>query len=139
MIDVRGIANRAIQPVNPNIPAIYFRSQGYTTNPAGKQIPAFQPGAGVIIQLQAMRGSDLKHIENYNQQNVYRNVRMWGYTQGLVRTDSRGGDILQFPESPGDVNQTWLVSAVLENWPTWSSLIVCLQRNTWVDILPVSP
>lgn len=139
MIDVRGIANRSIQPVNPNIPAIYYRNSGYTTTPSGKQVPAFDPGQGVIIQLQALKGSDLKHVENLNLQNVYRNVRMWGYTQGVVRVDSRGGDVILFPESPGDVNQTWLVSAVLENWPTWSSVIVCLQRDTFVDFLPGVP
>lgn len=133
MINVRGIANAAIQPVNPNIAAQYFASTGYATDAAGKRTPSFAVAVPVTIQSQAVSGAALKHIEGLNLQNVYRNVRMWGNTQGVVRPDTKGGDILHFPQVPGGVVQKWLVTHVLETWPEWCSLIVCLQRE------PVAP
>lgn len=128
MINVRGIANNAIQPVNPNIAAQYRASNGYTTNAAGKRDPVFAAAVPVVIQAQAVSGSALKHIEGLNLQNVYRNVRMWGNGQGVVRPDAKGGDMLDFPQIPGGAVQPWLVTHVLETWPEWCSLIVCLQR-----------
>lgn len=129
MINVRGIANNAIQPVNRNIVAQYLASTGYTTNAAGKRDPSFAAAVDVVIQAQAVSGSALKHIEGLNLQNVYRNVRMWGNTQGVVRPDAKGGDVLHFPQIPGGVAQKWLVTHVLETWPEWCSVIVCLQRE----------
>ena len=129
MINVRGIANAAIQPVNQNISAFYSPSTGYTTNAAGKRASTYGASQTVQVQAQAASGSDLKHVENLNVQNVYRNVRMWGNTQGVVRPDAKGGDILQFPQIPGGAVQTWLVVAVLETWPEWCSVVACLQRT----------
>lgn len=129
MINVRAIANAAIQPVNENIGAQYRASTGYTTNPAGKRTPTFAAEVPVQIQAQAVKGSDLRHINSLNVQNVYRNVRMWGNTQGVVRLEAKGGDLLRFPQVPGGQVETWLVVAVLETWPTWCSLIVCLQTD----------
>lgn len=130
MINVRGIANAAIQPVSPNITADYFASTGYATNPAGKRAPSYAAGVPVQIQSQAASGSDLKHVEKLNIENIYRNVRMWGNTQGVVRPDAKGGDLLRFPIVPAGTIQTWLVVKVLETWPTWCSVIVCLQTDT---------
>lgn len=128
MINVRGIANNAIQPVNPNITAQYQASTGYTTSTAGRRTPTYAASVEVIVQAQAAKSSDLKHVENLNVQNVYRNIRMWGNTQGVVRPDAKGGDLLTFPQVPGTPAQLWLVVAVLETWPDWCSLVVCLQR-----------
>lgn len=129
-VPLRSIANSAVQSVNPNIVANYYASTGSTTDASGKRSPAFAPVASVVIQVQAARGKDLEHVANLNMQNIYRNVRMWGNTQGVVRPDARGGDLLRFPQIPGGADQTWLVVAVLETWPTWCSLIVCLQTDT---------
>lgn len=132
MINVRGIANSAIQPVNPNIVGVLRSSTGFTTNTAGKRTATYAANASVILQVQAARSSDLEHVENLNLQETYRNVRMWGNTQGVVRVTGKGGDLLQFPEVPGGTTRVWLVVAVLETWPEWCSLIVCLQTDVAV-------
>lgn len=130
MINVRGIANAAIQPVNVNIAATYYASTGSVTNPAGKRAPSYAAAVPVQIQAQAVKGSQLEHVANVNVQSVYKNVRMWGNTQGVVRPDAKGGDLLRFPNVPAGTIQTWLVVAVLETWPEWCSLVVCLQTDT---------
>lgn len=129
-INVRGIANAAIQVVNPNISATYYASTGPTTNAAGKRTPTYAAPVTVQIQAQAVKGSDLKHVENLNVQSVYKNVRMWGNAQGVVRPNVKGGDLLRFPNVPAGTIQTWLVVVVLETWPDWCSVIACLQADT---------
>lgn len=128
-INVRGIANAAIQPVNENIPAQYLASTGYTTNAAGKRVGTYAAAVPVMIQAQAARGKDLEHIDGLNMQAVYKNVRMWGNTQGVQRVTAKGGDLLYFPEVPAGTLRVWKVEAVLETWATWCSLIVCLQTD----------
>lgn len=129
MINVRGIANAAIQTVNPNIAALYRASTGFTTNAAGKQTPTYAAEVEVIIQAQAASTSQLKLVEKLNMQDIYRNVRMWGNTQGIVRPDAKGGDLLTFPQVPGGAPQVWKVVKVLETWRDWCSCIVCLQTD----------
>lgn len=130
MINVRGIANAAIQPVNPNITAKLYSSTGSTESASYKQLPTYAAEVDVQVQVQAVRAKDLEHIANLNLQALYRNARMWGNTQGVVRPDAKGGDLLRFPQVPGGADQTWLVVAVLETWPAWCSLIVQLQTDT---------
>lgn len=129
-INVRGIANNAIQPVNENILVEYFASNGYTIGASGKQQAQYVlPGVSFPAQVQAAKGKDLEHVANLNMQAVYRNVRLWGNAQGVVRPDAKGGDLFRFPQVPTGTIQTWLVVAVLETWPAWCSLIVCLQTD----------
>lgn len=128
-INVRGLANAAIQVVNPNIAASYLRSTGSVTDAAGKRAPSYAAPVTVQIQAQAAKSKDLEHVENLNMQGVYKNVRMWGDTQGIVRPEAKGGDLLLFPNVPAGTNHTWLVVAVLETWPAWCSVIACLQTD----------
>lgn len=129
MINVRGIANAAIQSVNPNIEAQYRASVGYTTTPSGKQTPNYAASVPVQIQAQAVRGKDLDHVNNLNLEAIYKNVRMWGNTQGVERPLAKGGDLLTFPNVPGANASVWLVVAVLETWPQWCSVIVQMQTD----------
>lgn len=128
-LDVRGIANASIQPVNPNIAAQYVASTGSNTNAAGKRTPIYAAPLPVMIQAQAAKASELQHVEKLNMQEVYKNVRMWGNTQGVVRIEAKGGDLLYFPNVPAGTVRVWLVVAVLETWPTWCSVIACLQTT----------
>lgn len=128
-MNLRAIANAAIQPVNPNITAGYIASTGFVENAAGKQVPSYAASVPTVVQVQAAKGSDLEHIANLNVEKIYRNVRMFGNTQGVVRPDAKGGDLLTFPQVPAGTIQTWLVVAVLETWPDWCSVIVCLQAS----------
>lgn len=128
-INVRGIANASIQTVNPNIGADYLASTGSVLNAAGKPTPTYAAVAAVQIQAQAAKSKDLEHVNNLNMQSIYKNVRMWGNTQGVVRPDAKGGDLLKFPNVPGGPIKVWKVEAVLETWPAWCSLVVCMQTD----------
>lgn len=128
-MNLRAIANAAIQAVNPNITAGYIASTGFAENAAGKQVPQYAASVPAVVQVQAAKGSDLEHVANLNVEKIYRNVRMFGNTQGVVRPDAKGGDLLTFPQVPAGTAQTWLVVAVLETWPDWCSVIVCLQTS----------
>ncbi len=126
MINLRAIANSAIQQINPNIIGTLLRSTGYTTQPGGKRAPTFATLTGEI-QVQAIGAKDLEHMNFLNIQGVMRLVYIWGNWAGVVRADQKGGDILQFPQIPGSEVQDWRVVNVKETWPTWSSVIVVLQ------------
>lgn len=125
-MNIRGMANQAIQVVNPNIPAIWLQANGYTTNSAGIQTPV-QISNSILVQVQGVDGTDLKHIDALNIQGVFRSVVMYGNPQGAVRIDARGGDILQFPETPSATVQNWKVIRVNETWDIWARVLVTLQ------------
>lgn len=127
-MNLHGIVRGAITSVNPDITAMFQRSTGNTVSAAGKQVPTYATAVPVQIQAQATDGDDLKHIEALNIQGVFRAVYMYGNTQGVVRPNQKGGDLLQFEQTPGSGQQTWLVVKVTETWPDWSRVLVCLQQ-----------
>lgn len=128
MIDVHALANSAIQQINADITATLLRSNGYTTLPSGKQVPAFLTFSGPI-QVQGVSAADLRHIDNLNIQGVLRTVYLLGNWAGVVRADQKGGDIMKFPQVPGAAVQDWLVVSIKETWPQWCSVIVNLQST----------
>ena len=123
-MNLRGMANGVTRSINPNIPATLKRSVGYVTDAAGKRIPQFQEFTGTI-QVQPMGTGDLQHAEFLNLQGVLRAVYIHGNWAGVVRGDAKGGDVLIFSEA-GE-NKTWHVVSVVEAWPDWTKVIVCLQ------------
>lgn len=126
LIDVRKLANPITQVTNENQLITWNQSTGYTTNPAGKRVPT-STETSIQAQIQGLSGEDLKHIDGLNMQGVFRSVHMFANIQGVVRIDAQGGDTLVFPEIPGGANKTWLITNVMETWPTWSRVIVMLQ------------
>lgn len=135
-LNVRGLANSAIQAVNPNIIGTFYASTPPTTDPATRKlVPGYAAGVNVSIQVQAMDGPNLRHLDELNVEGVVRSVHMWGNTQGVVRVNQQGGDLLYFPEIPNGTRRIWKVVKVIETWPDWSHVAVCLQT----DPLPPSP
>lgn len=128
MIDVRSIANSAIQITNLNISVTWLRSTGYTTGADGSRTPT-TTSSTVEAQVQGLSAQDLQHIDALNIEGVKRSVHMYGDVQGVVRVDQKGGDILQFPEVPGGTVRNWSVISVMETWPTWARVIVVLQNS----------
>lgn len=127
-MDIFGIANSAIQAVNENINAVWRRSAGYLIDEAGLQEPQYIDES-VDVQVQAVSGSSLKFVEGLNIQGVMRSVFMYGNVQGIVRSDERGGDLILFPQVPGDRVQAWKVVTVVETWADWAHVIVVLQED----------
>lgn len=125
-MNVYAIANSVIQSANQDIDAVWLRSTGYTTDAAGRRTNASQRNT-VRIQVQGLSAGELAHTDGLNIQGVRRAVYMFGNLQGVVRADKQGGDILQFPEIPGQSAKDWRVVHVLETWPEWSKVVVVMQ------------
>jgi len=125
-MNIRGIANKFTQVVNPNQKINWIQSNGYLTDDAGKRTPKTIT-LTVDAQVQALSAIDLKHIDGLNITGVMRSVYMYGNAAGVVRADQLGGDILVFPEVPGGCNRNWLITQVMETWSDWCHVIVTLQ------------
>lgn len=128
-MNLRATANSRTQTINPNLVIELLRSNGYTVGPAFKQIPAFISVSGEA-QIQALSGKDLMHLNNMNIQGVSRKVYLYGNWMGVVRSDEKGGDVLVFPQAPGEPNQQWKIRTVFETWPDWCAVGVSLQVGT---------
>jgi hypothetical protein len=124
-LNLHNLVASSIGQVNSFIPATISQSTGYTTAADGRQIPAYSAPIPVSIQVQDLSSDDLKKIDGINIQGsmsaVYLSGAKWN---GVVRVGMQGGDLLVFR------NQTWLVVAVLENFPDWSKLAVVLQNGS---------
>ncbi|RYY79934.1 MAG: hypothetical protein EOO69_04515 [Moraxellaceae bacterium] len=126
-MNLHGIVRGAINAVNPDIPAVLKRSTGeYDTAPDGGRTPQYVTCTG-NIQVQGVNGRDLEHVNNMNIQGVLRTVFLPGQAFGVIRASQQGGDLLHFAEPSGGKTQAWRVVHVLETWPEWSKVIVCLQ------------
>lgn len=125
-MDLRGIANAVSSTVNPNSPVRVQRSDGYTIGAGRRQVPAYTSVDG-FGQVQALDGKDLQQLDGLNIQGTVRAVYLRGALAGVIRPDSKGGDLVQTLDSDGNVLQTWLVVKVLESWPTWTKAAIVLQ------------
>ncbi len=126
-MNLRALANPVIQWTNPNISVTWIQSTGYTTGGDGTRTTTTSSST-IQAQVQGLSANDLQHIDGLNIEGVKRSVHMYGNVQGVVRADSKGGDILQFPEIPGGTIMNWRVIQVMETWPDWSRVIVVLQN-----------
>lgn len=124
---LRSIVNGAIQGINRDQPIAWVQNSGYTTAADGKRTPN-QTSTQVWANVQALSGTDLRHVDGLNMQGIMRSVYLRGDVEGIVRAQGKGGDILQFPMVPGGTVQNWLVTLVMETWPTWARVIVTLQN-----------
>ena len=120
-MNLRAIANAATQSINPNTPVTVKASSGYTIDPATRrQVPAYTTETGQA-NIQALDGKDLKQLDGLNIQGTSRAAYLYGNLAGVVRPDSKGGDLVEFN------SQSWLVVKVLETWPDWCKVAIVYQ------------
>ena len=115
------MVNVASGTVNPNVEVTVLRSTGYTIGAGRKQIPNYASGVSGLAQIQALDSVDLKQLDGLNIQGTVRAIYLRGSLAGVVRPAGTGGDIIKI----GD--ETWLVTKVLEHWPTWTKAAITLQ------------
>lgn len=131
-MNLRGIANSVTSTVNPNTPAQLSRSTGYTTTDSGKRAPVYAAPVTAQVQVQALSGPQIQHLDSLNVAGVLRSARLNGDWRNVYRVDSQGGDLIAFggtPDVPASLqNTTWLVVQVFETWPDWCSLAIQLQK-----------
>lgn len=126
MINLRGLANAAIQGVNPNTQITVRISDGYEIDPATlRQVPSYldYPAMGNV---QALDGDDLAQVNNLNIQGTIRAVYLYGSLSGVIRPDSVSVSRLIFTSNESGVckEREWNVFKVLETWSTWCKVAV---------------
>lgn len=131
MINVRAAANKAIQVVNPNEGGWLYTSTGFTVSPTTKkQVPSYAAPEAVRLQIQAVDGPNLRHLDGLNIEGLVRSVHMWGNVLGIERVSQKGGDLLYFRDVPTGTLRVWKVVKVIETWRDWCHLIVNLQTDS---------
>jgi hypothetical protein len=128
-MDLRGLANSVSNTVNANVIVTVQASTGYTVATSGlRQTPSYAAGVTGPAQLQALDGSELKKIDGLNIQGVVRAIYLRGPLAGVVRPNSKGGDLVTIASpAPAELIGTWLVVKVLESWPLWTKCAIWLQ------------
>lgn len=130
-MNLRGIANNAIQGINPNISVVVRLPNGYTIDPATrKQVPAYidTPAKG---QLQALDGDDLKQMLGLNIQGTIRAMYLYGSLAGVIRPDGSSQSHIIFTSNEAGVTKSrqWGVFKVLESWQTWCKVAIVYQDS----------
>ena len=126
-MNLHAIVRSIILAVNPDRAGTWRRSSGSTTAADGTRTPTYIDTV-VQLQIQALTGRDLSHLNMLNIQGVQRVVYMYSNVQGVVRVDNKGGDLLLFPQDLGGTVNTWKVVVVLETWSEgWCKIGVTLQ------------
>lgn len=93
-MNLRQIVNPLTSTVNSNILVTLQISNGYSIGAGQRQMPLYKPAITGIAQIQALDGSDLRQIENLNIQGTLRSLYLYGGLAGVMRSDSKGGDII---------------------------------------------
>lgn len=147
-MDLRGLANSVTSTVNPNTIVTVKRSTGYTIGAGRKQVPQYAAPVSGPGQIQALDSVDLKQLDGLNIQGDVRAIYLRGVLAGVVRPQSKGGDIISIPllafgfqpdnqpfdtvpfiDQNGTYAINWLVVKVLETWPTWTKAAIVLQAS----------
>lgn len=130
-MDLRGIANQVSDTVNPNIIVQLQTSAGAPTiGVGGRQQAAYNAPITGPAQIQALDNVDLKKIEGMNLSGSIRALYMKGNLAGVIRPDSKGGDLVTINSAPGVpllFVGVWLVAKVLESWPLWTKVVIVKQ------------
>lgn len=131
-MNLHAVVRGAITAINADVVATLRRSGGFTTLPDGTQRPEYTDVPGIIVQVQALSGDDLKQIEGLNIQGVKRVAYLNGAALAIVRNLQFGGGLFIFPPGTMPEGDTWLVTQSLEQWgpgAEWSKILIVLQNG----------
>lgn len=123
-MNLHGLISGAIGSVNPFVTVTINASTGYTTDAAGARMPTYST-LSATTQIQALSATDLKQIDSLNIQGIHRKLYFYGEVDGIIRSLSKGGDTVTFPDS-----SVWLVTLPTEQWPDWCAVVVTLQDGS---------
>ncbi len=130
-MNLHSIAVGYVSAVNPLQACSVQISNGYTTNPDGTRVPAYQPAVTIQGQVQALTYKDLIQTEGLNLQGSRYAIYLYGDIEAIVRADNKGGDLITLPNG-----QVYLVAQVLEHWfdgPStswWCKVVATLQNGS---------
>lgn len=137
-LNIRAMANTAIQAVNPDVTVMILRSTGSTTDASGHRTGTYTP-VYARAQVQATSYNDRIMLDSLNIQGVSRIVYLEAAVVGIIRIDKAGGDQIVFPpglmpeDTPNPVTgkaPVWLVTHVLEVYSSgWRKVSCTLQDS----------
>lgn len=124
-MNLREIANSAIQVINPDQTITWKRSTGWQIVNY-QQVPTYEE-IECLGNVQALSDEQLRHANDMNLSGVMRSVYLSQNAMGVSFRQIRGGDILTFREFE-DVEPTkWKVVHSAETWDSWCH-VICVQQ-----------
>ena len=82
----------------------------------------------LTADIQPVTWRDIQQLNALNIQGVRWKAYLFGEVDGLVRPESKGGDLIVIP--PGVIHSgTWLVAQILEQWQDWVCAAITLQNG----------
>lgn len=126
-MDLHKIVRTAINTVNPDRLASLKVSIGYDQNPDGdgEQVPVYASEVQIRAQVQALQFTDLQQLDGLNLQDERYAIYVAGNLHGVLRPDSKGGDLITFLDN----NEIYLTAMVLERWPDWCKIAATRQMG----------
>jgi hypothetical protein len=127
-MNLHAIAAGYVGAVNPPLLCQLQPSTGYTQTADGTQVPAYGAIIELYTQLQALTYQDLMKMQGLNIAGVRKAGYLYGAWDGVVRSASKGGDLLTTPD--GNI---WLCAYVLENWDisaNWTKVVLTQQNGS---------
>jgi len=132
-MNLRGIANRSTQRINPNLPAQAKASTGYTTGASGKRVPSYADPVNITVQIQALGKKEIEHLDALNISGTETAAYVDMQLSAVDRVTQSGGDLIVIGSAttiPVQLrNTTWIVTAVLEGWTVSGWCKVGLTRQ----------
>lgn len=132
-MNLRGVANRATQRINPNITAQAKVCTGYTTAGTGKRTPSYADPVNIIVQIQALSKKEIEHLDALNISGTETAAYVDMQLTAVDRVKQSGGDLIVIGSAatipPQLRGTTWLVTAVLEGWTVSGWCKVGLTRQ----------
>lgn len=122
-MNLHGLASAAVGVVNPLITVSIRVSTGNTDQADGSRVPSYAAAVSRQAQMQPISGSDLRHLDALNLQGEFVGFYINGQVDGLIRSESKGGDLITTPDG-----KVYLVTQVLESWPDWCKVAATLQN-----------
>lgn len=124
-MNLRNIANKAIQAINPDQTITWKRSTGWQIVDF-VQVPSYEE-IECLGNVQALSDAQLKHANDMNLSGVMRSVYLSQNAMGVSFRQIRGGDILSFREFEDIEPTEWKVVHSAETWDNWCHVIVVQQ------------
>ena len=123
MVNLRAIANKMTQTINPNITVGWRAYAGFAVGPSGKVTPSYAASVPLVAQVQALTKKEVEHLASLNLSTCERAAYVNGQIAAYDRAAQTGGDLLIFE------GVTWKAMAVLEGWTTagWSKVALVKQ------------
>ncbi len=127
-MNLHSIVAPIIAAINPPLLCSLQSSTGYSTSSDGKRAPSYAAPVQIQVQCQALQYQDLMQVNGLNIQGKRLAMYINGNWDGVVRNDSKGGDLITLPNGT-----VWLCAMVLENWSLssgWTKICASEQNKT---------